>query len=298
MKLSEAIGHFLVYCEAERNYSRHTIIAYSTALAQFYDYLAECEGELNDISLIKANDIKPFFGWLHDKGMKKNSLKQKVVAVKALFKYCRKKNFIETNPANFIQSPKLDKLIPTFLLEKEVSEMLDNFDSTNPIDCRNHALAELLYSSGLRISEALNLNLNNFDSKYRSLKVSGKRRKERVVPVGEKATEAISCYLKLRPLLVKDKSEKALFLSKNGKRMYPVDAYRAIKKAMSLVTENSKKSPHVLRHTFDTHLLDKGADLQAVSDMLGHSSLSTTQVYTHVSVERLKEAYKKAHPKA
>lgn len=298
MKLAEAIKRFLEYCETEGNYSPYTIVSYGKALDQFYDYLAEYEGELNDISLIKANDIKPFFGWLHDKGMKKNSLKQKISAVKAFFKFCRKKSFIELNPANLIQTPKLDKLIPTFMLENEVSEMLDNFDSTNPIECRNHALAELLYSSGLRISEALNLNLIDFDTTSRSLKVLGKGKKERIVPMGEKAVEAIKIYLKLRPLLLKNKNEKALFLSKNGNRMYAVDAYRAIKKAMSGVTENSKKSPHVLRHTFATHLLDKGADLQAVSDMLGHSSLSTTQIYAHVSVERLKETYKKAHPKA
>jgi integrase/recombinase XerC len=155
-----------------------------------------------------------------------------------------------------------------------------------------------LYSSGLRISEALQLNVANINFGNNSIKVSGKGRKQRIVPVGEKAMSAISNYLMLRKDLVKKPSEKALFLSTRGNRMNAVNAYRIINKAMKGISECPQKSPHVLRHTFATHMLDKGADIQSVSEMLGHASLSSTQIYTHVSIERLKEAYKKAHPKA
>jgi site-specific recombinase XerD len=156
----------------------------------------------------------------------------------------------------------------------------------------------LLYSSGLRISEALSLNIGDISFSSRVVRVIGKGNKERVVPVGEKAVMAITEYMALRPNLLVNKTEQALFLSAHGQRLSPVAAYRLVHRAMQGCTEAKQKSPHVLRHSFATHLLDNGADIKSVSEMLGHSSLSTTQIYTHLSVERLKSAYKNAHPKA
>ncbi len=298
MKLQQAIKQFLEYCELEKDFSPHTIESYRLALAQFYDFIGMEADEMPELDRIDIDDIRPFLGYLFDNGHGKNTLRMKISAVKSFFKYCHRKKFIEKNPASLVTMPKTDKKLPSFLLENEIDDMLTAFDRESPLGARNLALAELLYSSGLRISEALNLNVNDIDYGRKSVRVKGKGRKEREVPIGENALLALKNYVKLRHTLCKDVQEKALFVSTKGQQMNPSSAYRMLNKAMKQITESPTKSPHVLRHSFATHLLNKGADIQSVSEMLGHSSLSTTQVYTHVSVERLKEAYKKAHPKA
>ena len=298
MKFEQGISAFLEYCDAERNYSVHTIDGYRLALAQFYDYLQiEGIGDL-EIEELEANNIRPFLYWMKDNGLSKSTIRTKTAAIKSFFRFCVKKRIIERNPASLVVMPKADKKLPSFLLNNEVTEMIENFDESDAAGARDKALSELLYSSGLRISEALQLNVTSINFGNNSIKVSGKGRKQRIVPVGGKAMSAISNYLMLRKDLVKKPSEKALFLSTRGNRMNAVNAYRIINKAMKCISECPQKSPHVLRHTFATHMLDKGADIQSVSEMLGHASLSSTQIYTHVSIERLKEAYKKAHPKA
>lgn len=298
MELYGAIRDFLEYCEIERNYSGKTVQSYSHALAQFYDYFKSEYGDVPLLEEITPNDVRPFLGYLHDIGQSKSSLRLKMSAVKSFFKFCIKKELLDNNPASLISIPKRDKKLPSFLLEKEVGKMMSSFNTDDPVDLRNLALAELLYSSGLRISECLNLNVGDIDPRKKSVSVTGKGNKQRIVPVGSKALEAILNYSAKRNELLNGSLEKALFLTKNGKRLSPSSAYRVIHRAMSGITESLQKSPHVLRHSFATHLLDGGADIQSVSEMLGHSSLSSTQVYTHVSVERLKNAYKKAHPKA
>ncbi len=298
MKFYDAIRDFFEYCEIERNYSDNTVGSYRLALAQFFDYFMSEYGSVPSIEDISPNEIRPFLGYLHDLGHSKSSLRLKMSAIKSFFKFCVKKELLENNPASLISIPKKDKKLPSFLLEKEVGEMMKSFNLDDPIESRNLALAELLYSSGLRISECLNLNVGDIDFAQRSVLVTGKGKKQRIVPVGSKALEAIIKYTEKRKELCIGNVETALFLTKNGKRLSPSTAYRVIHRAMSGVTESSQKSPHVLRHSFATHLLDGGADIQSVSEMLGHSSLSSTQIYTHLSVERLKNAYKKAHPKA
>jgi len=298
MELYKAISSFLEYCEIERNYSGKTVESYRLALSQFYDHLKSEYQEVPTLEEITANDVRPFLGYLHDLGQSKASLRLKMSAVKSFFKFCIKKDIIDNNPASLISIPKKEKKLPSFLLEKEVGKMMTNFNKEDTAELRNLALAELLYSSGLRISECLMLNVGDIDFSRKSVKVTGKGNKQRVVPVGSKAIQAINEYLIKRNELLKGSTEKALFLTKNGKRLSPSSAYRVINRAMSGVTESLQKSPHVLRHSFATHLLDGGADIQSVSEMLGHSSLSSTQIYTHVSVERLKQTYKKAHPKA
>jgi integrase/recombinase XerC len=298
MDLKLVINNFLNYCRFERNFSVHTIDAYSFALKQFTDYLNEQYEEIPAFKSIDLNDIRPFLGWLHDQGYSKISLKMKISAVKSLFKFSLKKGYITKNPAILVPVPKSDKKLPSFLLQKEIENILQQFDKNDPLQSRNLALIELLYSSGLRISEALQLNYQDINVNRGSVRVIGKGNKERVVPVGGKAVQAIRNYLRLRNLICENHAERALFLTKSGKRLNPVDAYRIVNKALKIGSESNQKSPHVLRHTFATHLLDNGADIQSVSEMLGHASLSTTQVYTHVSVERLKKAYKKSHPRA
>ena len=222
----------------------------------------------------------------------------KLSAVKAFFKFCTKRGYIKQNPSLNIVAPKVEKKLPSFLQLSEVEKMIENVDASTTVGIRDVALVELLYGCGLRVSEVLQLDVDSIDIKSSSVKVLGKRSKYRIVPVGSKAVSAVVSYKKVRNDLCIDSSEQALFLDAKGKRLSPKKAWAIVKNAMIGVTDAKQKSPHVLRHSFATHLLDNGADIQAVSEMLGHASLSTTQVYTHVSVERLKSAYKQAHPKA
>mgnify|MGYP000867949432 CR=1 FL=1 len=298
MKLNLAIKTFLEYCDIEKSYSRHTIDSYRLALAQFYDYLTDEDVEQPEIEEINAHDISPFLGWLHDKGHNKATLRLKISAIKSFFKYCHKMEFIESNPAALVRTPKNDRKLPTFLLKTETENLFIKISDEGPIALRNMALLELLYGSGLRVSEALQLDVPDIANGQNQVKIKGKGNKERIVPIGKQTQKAINEYLKSRGELLRNHEESALFVSKRGKRLNSVGAYRIVNSALQSITESKKKSPHVLRHTFATHLLDNGADITAVSNMLGHSSLSTTQIYTHVSVERLKEVYKKAHPKA
>lgn len=297
--LSEAIDVFLSYCSDERMYSAHTIDRYGLALRQFSDSMMDITTvDKLELTSITTNDIRPFLGWLHDRGMDKRTLRMKLSAVKSFFTYCLKRGYIQSNPAKSIPSPKIERRLPSFLQPNEVKVLMESFDRATHIGLRNSALAELLYSSGLRISEALQLDVETIDRYEMTVRVIGKGSKVRIVPITKTAMKVIDEYISLRYQFAPLQSETALFLSDKGKRMTATQAWKIIHNAMNGITEAKQKSPHVLRHSFATHLLDSGADIKAVSDMLGHASLSTTQVYTHVSIERLKQAYKKSHPRS
>lgn len=298
MKFSQALRLFLEYCEIERAYSAHTLAAYSLALEQFADSLKDFYGELPEIETVTANDIRSFPGWLHDIGQGNNTIRMKLAAVKSLFKFCVKREMTPSNPAQLVLSPKHDKKLPSFLQQNEVQELMQQFDCSSAKGLRNAALVELLYSSGLRVSELVSLNTDTINRVERTVRVLGKGNKERIVPIGSRALTSVEAWLAVRHELLQSAKEKALFLSARGLRINAAEVYRIVHKAMMPVTEARQKSPHVLRHSFATHLLDNGADIYAVSQMLGHASLSTTQVYTHVSIDRLKNSYKQAHPRA
>lgn len=298
MLLHEATKNFLIQMEVEKSASQHTLLAYQTALEQFADFfneMWECEPEVEKVT---AEEIRPFLGWLHDRGLSRRSIKMKLAAVKSMFKFYVRTEVITANPADAISSPKLDQSLPSFLQMKEAETLQFAFDTSSAKGARDNALCELLYGSGLRISEALQLNLSDINKTSQTVKVLGKRNKERIVPITSSCADAIEHYKRLRTDLNPAAGETALFLGETGKRLISASAYRIVNRALRGVTEARRKSPHVLRHSFATHLLDNGADLKSVSEMLGHSSLSTTQVYTHVSVERLKDAYKQAFPRA
>lgn len=297
MNIEEIKNKFLDYSKYEKNYSENTLTSYKYAIEELEEYFELEYEEKIDLNLIDIDDLRPFLGWLYDKGMKKNSIRQRVSAIKSFFKYCAKKNILKSNPASLISVPKREKRLPSFLQESEINNLIDKFDSDTYEGARALALVELLYGSGLRISEALNMNVSDINFSEKIVRVIGKGNKERVVPLSSKSISAISKLIKLR-LNEKIIDKKALFLADNGKRMYHSAAYRIIHNNMMDITESKKKSPHVLRHTFATHLISNGADIKSVSEMLGHSSLSTTTIYTHLSIEKLKDTYKKAHPKA
>lgn len=298
MTLAQAISTFLQYIEQNRNLSPNTVTTYRRGLETFFDFIKECSDVVPDVAEITTEDIRPFLGWMHDKGLSKKSLRVRIAAVKSLFKFLQKQRVIEKNPTTLIAIPKAERKLPSFLQKDETEKLMDILDDGSPKGTRNRALVELLYGAGLRISEALGILISDIDMQQKTVRVKGKGNKIRIVPFGEKASESIKKYLALRSQLCSKDSGTRLFLNSKGGILSPIVAYKIINRAMRLVTEAKQKSPHVLRHSFATHLLDNGADITAVSEMLGHSSLSATQVYTHLSVERLKSAYKQAHPRA
>ncbi len=302
INIETAIEKFLNYCDIERNYSENTIITYSIALKQFVEYLTKEYDLVPAIEEIDYKTIRPFIPFLYQQKQSKISLRLKISALKSFFKFLLKKGIIDKNPAALLSYPKKDKKLPSYLVKKETESYFENYKNIenleNPIEARNLALSELLYSSGLRISEALSITRNEIDFQNKTIRVIGKGRKERIVPLGQKAVEALKKYLLLRSKIKGCNKTDFIFITKSGMKLTATDGYRIIHKSMQAVTESKQKSPHIFRHSFATHLLDNGADIQSVSEMLGHSSLSSTQVYTHLSIEKLKETYKKAHPKA
>ncbi len=296
MCFAELKDKFVAYCRTEKFFSEHTIIGYSRALDDFYTYFVEFYETEPDINLVQSDDIKPFLGWLHDNGLGKNSIRLKVSALKSFFKFCRRKKLIDNNPANFVAIPKKDKMLPSFLTKAEANSLFSYVGASEQNASRDRCMLELLYGTGLRLSEMINLKISDVDLANRQVKVFGKGRKERIVPLGSKAIAAIKQYLQERAS--GNDGSPLLFISQSGKRLNPSVAYRMVKKNIGAVSDVKQKSPHSLRHTFATHLLDNGADIKSVSEMLGHSSLSSTQVYTHLSIERLKQSYSMAHPKA
>jgi tyrosine recombinase XerC len=299
MKLSDSITAFLHYCETERAYSPLTIATYAHSLERFADYLKEYCGEFPALESITTQEIRSFSGWLHDQGHRNNTIRRYIAAVRSLFKFSVRRKFIVKNPTAGVAAPKREKMLPNVLQKDEVTATLQQFDCATPEGARNQALTELLYSSGLRVSELIGLTTTSLDFHNHTVRVQGKGGKERIVPVGRIALEAVQNWLTVRTKLVSSETPgNALFIAASGKRLRSSQVYHIVHKAMQTTTEVRQKSPHVLRHSFATHLLDNGADIYAVSQMLGHASLSSTQIYTHVSVERLKESYAQAHPRS
>ncbi|MEN6511290.1 MAG: tyrosine-type recombinase/integrase [Chloroherpetonaceae bacterium] len=298
MKLSISISNFLKYCSDEKNFSRMTSLAYSFALKDFQNFFQEVYESDPEVEDIEIDDIRPFLGWLQDNGLSRNSIRLKSSALKSFFKYLYKKDIIKINPARLLSTPKKDKLFPNYLTQNEIDNLLEKIKKDCPDGARDFLLIQLIYGSGLRISEALNLTINNLDKYAMTVKVLGKGNKERIVPVGKNTISALENYLKYRPQLCKDAINNFLFLAQNGERLSYSIAYKHIHNLMKGITDAEQKSPHTLRHTFATHLINNGADIRSVSEMLGHSSLSSTQIYTHLSIDKLKQTYNQAHPKA
>lgn len=297
MVFNRYIQEYLSYLRVNLKYSPHTITSYENDLKQFENFLTLTFGKddfsLNDIEL---SLLKSFVADLFDEDYSNRSISRKISLLKSFFKYLAKKKYISKNVASTLIFPKLDKKLPSYLTESEAEKLFDNehIEERKPLD---RAIMELFYSTGIRLSELINLKISNINFSNKTIKVFGKGSKERIVPFGKNAEESINEYLKIRAVPSEGNSD-ILFLSSNGKKLYPMQVNRITKKSLDGVTELKKKSPHVLRHTFASHLLDKGADIRAVKDLLGHESLSTTQVYTHISPEKLKKVYKQSHPRA
>jgi len=280
---------FLIYLKKEKGYSPHTIHSYRIDISEFIEFLKDRKGGK---SLLKTTrrDVVDFLGHLLKYGYHHASAARKLSSVKSFFKFLYRQGLIRINPALDIKTPKLPKRLPKFLTQAQVQEVLDKFSLSK----RDKAILELLYSCGLRASELVGLNINDIDFFNEEIKVMGKGGKERIVPFGEKAKRALKEYLEE----VKEKGSKAVFLNKRGERLSTRSLQRIVNRILSALADASGINPHIFRHSFATHLLERGCDLRAVQELLGHSSLATTQFYAHLTPERLKEIYEKAHPRA
>lgn len=303
-------NEFLDNISLLKNYSKNTIVSYKNDLNQFVNFLIESysnEGieDIPSIDNIDVSMLKSFVAGLFEEeklSIKKTrkftnrSISRKISVLKSFFKYLYTKRIIKINPASTISFPKIQKRLPSNISEKAISNLLDRIGEKE-LNFINKAIIELFYSTGIRLSELINLKIQDVDFSHNTIKVTGKGSKQRIIPFGSKAKKAIENYLTIRDILNRNNLDN-LFLNKKSKKLYPIEVQRMIKKQLSSVTDLQKKSPHILRHSFATHLLDNGADIRAVKDLLGHENLSTTQIYTHVSSEKLKKVYKGSHPKA
>ena len=306
--LEQAIGGFGRHLQVERNLSVHTKEGYLTDLGQFRAFLEETdlksvlsggvEGAIPTDPLV----IRAFLASLYREKLRKVTISRKVAALRSFYRYLLREGVVAVNPAELIQLPRCEKYIPVVLSADEMLALLQVKFAEDAAGRRDRAMIELFYSAGIRLSELTGLNLEDVRFQEGLIKVRGKGRKERIVPFGRPALQAIETYLQKRRELIKEgmggKGEEALFLSTRGKRMNPRGVARVVERVVRQSGIGRKISPHALRHTFATHLLDAGADLRSIQEMLGHKSLSTTQKYTSVSVSRLMEIYDRAHPRA
>ena len=281
---------FIDYLRAERGASSHTLKAYNNDLEEFFLFIDK------DIRKIDNLDIRSFLASLHHKKLQKSTIARKLATIRSFFKFLHREGFVSKNPAKLVSSPKVPKSLPRFLTVDEIFSILEKPQGDNFRPARDKAILELLYSSGLRVAELTTLDIGDIDMKEALVRVKGKGKKERIVPIGSKAMEAIQNYLPERISLKKRSS--ALFLNNRGGRLTQRSVRRILLQYSRMVNLKGNLSPHMLRHTFATHLLHGGADLRTIQELLGHSSLSTTQKYTHLDIEHLTDVYDKAHPMA
>lgn len=288
---SHYIDKFVNYLTIEKNYSNHTINNYAADLGELGDFLESRGGK--DIKRIDYFLLRKFLSVLSEKNLNKRTLSRKISTFKSFFKFMLRENLIKSNPASSLIYPRLDKPLPKFLTEKEVRSILRLPKGNELSALRDKAILEFLYSTGARVSEMVALKKENIDFISGIAKVRGKGRKERLLPIGEPALNCLKKYLDKR-----NDSNSSLFINKLGGTLTDRGARNVIYKYMKQATIALEVSPHTFRHSFATHLLDRGADLRSVQELLGHSSIATTQIYTHLTIDSLKSIYQKAHPRA
>ena len=283
------IKNFLDYLKYQKNYSAHTIKSYSKDIQQLIDFLKEQKIKELDYHLLRK-----FLVFLKEKNYQAKSIGRKVASLKSFFKFLSQKKLINSNPSVLLSSPKIPEKLPNFLTEEEVNKILIIPKGNKFLDIRDRAILELLYGTGIRVGELVSLKIKDINLLDESIKVKGKGKKERIVPFGKPALKALIDYLERRKWI----KEEIVFLNKSGKPITERSVERIIKKYGKLAGITKKITPHTFRHSFATHLLDRGADLRSVQELLGHERITTTQIYTHLTIEKLKELYLKTHPRA
>ncbi|WP_340103670.1 tyrosine recombinase [Rhodohalobacter sp. 8-1] len=303
--MEQIVEKFLRYLKIERNSSEHTRTSYKTDINQFVDFLNssdETRSAAADINAITRLDIRLWLGELSEMGLARNTIARKVASLRSFFKYCYKRGHIEKNPAHLLLVPKKESRLPKTVNPEGIERMMELADGEEPSDHQNLAVLELLFGTGIRLSELVQLSLKDLNFKQKQILIQGKGNKQRIVPLGKQSFNTLKRHLNTRYLLFGIKTDadakKAVFIAPGGQRIYPRFVQRLVKSFIEKVSEISQKSPHVLRHSFATHLLDAGADIRVIKELLGHTNLSSTQIYTHTSVEHLKNVYNQAHPRA
>lgn len=294
-ELHKLIGAFLEYLEFEKRYSPHTITAYRNDLDQFTRFLSD-QYDISILEEINRPVISSFIAALAENKLKPRTINRKLSSIQSLFDFAQRKGYIDRNIARKIVRPKTPKRLPDFIRDNQVPLLLSDDLYPEGFDgARDKAVLMMLYGCGLRRQELIDLALVDVSLSAHEIKVTGKGGKQRLIPIGPALVELLKHYMQYREKCAPE--ENAFFVTSSGKKLSPSLVYNITKKYLSLVTTMEKRSPHVLRHSFATHLLNSGASLQSIKDLLGHSSLAATQVYTHTSLEQLKEVYAKSHPK-
>lgn len=292
------VEQFLTYLQHEKRYSPHTVQSYRTDLIQFRDFMSQTfELELTAVEYVH---VRNFMVWLMEEGIAENSVGRKLSTLRSFYKYLVRRQIIQSSPMALVKAPKVPKRLPVFVDDQKLDLLLDSEEFFNESfsSVRDRLVIETLFGTGMRLAELLSLKESDINFYESTIRVLGKRNKERIVPVSKLLEDQLRAYVELKTLQNFDNKMGGLFVTDKGADAYPTLIYRIVQRYLSFISTQDKKSPHVLRHSYATSLLNRGADLNAIKELLGHASLAATQVYTHNSVERLKSIYKQAHPKA
>ena len=289
---------FFKYLQYEKRYSPHTLTSYHTDLGQFSHYLEQVY-QITEPAEADHTIIRSWILTLVQNNIKPRSINRKIACLRSYYRFLLSQQRISVNPMVRIKAPKAPKKLPAFVPEESFNTLLDSFDFEKSFEGqRDRLILEFLYGTGIRLAELIGIDENDIDMRAKTVRVLGKGNKERIVPINDSLLRCIEEYLQYKKSEFSDNNSEKLLVTNKARPLYPKFVYRVVKKYISLITTSDHNSPHVLRHSFATHLLNKGADLNAIKDLLGHSSLAATQVYTHNSIEQLKSVFEKAHPKA
>lgn len=293
-----SIQSFLDYLKFQKRYSQHTIISYQNDLKDFFNFIQDKYSSLS-LTEISATLIRTWLANLKQNKIASKSINRKISTLKSFFKYQLRKETISVSPMNTIVSLKVSKRLPSFIEEKDIDTLFQHVEFPDTWEGKtNRLLLQIFYQTGMRLSELINLKESQIDKAYSNLKVLGKRNKERIIPINNLLLYPILEYMNAKRNNIEIFDTEYLLINEKGKKLQPKYVYNKVKQYLSYVTTNERKSPHILRHTFATHLTNNGADINAVKELLGHSSLAATQIYTHNSIEKLKDIHKKSHPKS
>lgn len=298
--MEAAFDGFLRYLRLERNASELTRKSYAEDFASFLDYCEDRHGYVPSPAEADTNFVRGYLTYLHDCGYQKTTIARRLACLRSLFRFCTREQFCTSNPAKALRTPRVGRKLPHYLTTREIASLLEAPPAHEPMGLRDRAILETLYTAGLRVAELVALNLEDWDRDANILRVRGKGKKERIAPVGSYAEKALQRWLEVRQTGPRSTADDhaAIFLNRFGQRITTRSIGRMLEKYLKETGLSEKTSPHTLRHSFATHLLDGGADLRSVQELLGHKSLTTTQIYTHVSTARLRDTYEQAHPHA
>jgi integrase/recombinase XerC len=293
-----AIARFLRFLKVERNAADLTIKSYREDLTSLADFLADEQGNVPQPDTVTPLDLRQYVAALHEAGYAKSSVSRRLASLRSFYRFAQREGLAESNPAKPLRNPRRDRHLPHFLSTDEIGRLLAAPPAHEPLGLRDRAILETTYSAGLRVSELVAIDEDDLDLTEGLVRVQGKGRRERLAPLGRYAIQALHHWLEVRQLAPSKEETRPVFLNKFGRRLTTRSVARMLEKYLKLTGLDARTSPHTLRHSFATHLLDRGADIRSVQELLGHKSLVTTQIYTHVSTAGLREAYERAHPRA